>query len=171
VIAVVAIAAAVFLWYRSSQSADNVNQLTGMLAAAEGKSKEFQSTMEQERGRIRELDQIATVIGKPGTRVVRLAAAEQGEKIAGVMFWDPEAGKLTVAGTFPSLPADKVYQLWFTGATKTNVATFTSDREGRVLTTIDVRPIEDALQTAGVTVEPTGGSAQPTSRFRASGRF
>jgi hypothetical protein len=172
VVAVIGIAAAVFFWYRSSQSADSVGQLTEMLATAEGKSKEFQSTMEQERGRTRNLEQVATVIGKPGTRIAQLTAAESADKIAGALFWDSETGKLTLAGTFPAPAADMVYQLWFTGVSaKTSVASFKPDADGLVLTTLDVPAATDKPQSVGVTLEPSGGSAQPTSRFRAQGRF
>lgn len=66
------------------------------------------------------------------------------------------------AGGLPALPDSRVYQLWFDdGGTMRSAGLLPKarDRNGAVLVVPDVR----AASGVGLTVEPAGGSAQPTT--------
>ena len=70
---------------------------------------------------------------------------------------------ILVAGDMPTLPADKVYQLWLVrDGQRTSGGTFTVDASGRGQALVHPPlPIKE-YQSMGVTVEPTGGSPGPT---------
>ncbi|MFQ6172077.1 anti-sigma factor domain-containing protein [Oryzobacter sp. R7] len=78
--------------------------------------------------------------------------------------WSRELGRsaISVSG-LPSLPDDRTYQLWYGSADQkfTGAGLFDTDASGRATAVLDgdVR----SATAVGVTVEPAGGSAQPTS--------
>jgi anti-sigma-K factor RskA len=70
-----------------------------------------------------------------------------------------------VAHGLPALPADKVYQMWTLAKGATKVApsvTFVPDKLGNALVAVPADP--STIQEAAISVEPAGGSKQPTTK-------
>lgn len=74
----------------------------------------------------------------------------------------PESGgALFVARDLPAAPGDNVYQLWFLGGERPISAGTFEVSEGRVEVRTDMSL--EGVSGAAVTIEPSGGSPQPTS--------
>lgn len=121
-------------------------------------------------------DSLLEAIRGRDVRSATLAGAE-GEAAARV-FYDATDGQFAVfAFDLPDPPAGRTYQLWAIaegGAAPVSVGTF--DVVGgaatvRVPASQAVRGIEDDLSLAALTVEPAGGSPQPTETPRYVGAW
>jgi anti-sigma-K factor RskA len=74
------------------------------------------------------------------------------------------------AFNLPPASQGLAYQLWFLGSgAPVPGGTFDSDPDGHALATLDGPPEGLVLAGAAVTVEPAGGSRQPTSAIIVSG--
>ncbi|WP_425359134.1 anti-sigma factor [Actinoalloteichus spitiensis] len=103
-----------------------------------------------------------------GARVVRPAGLEGHQVVSGeseragtataVVFREADRAVLLVAG-MPDAPADHGYQLWLIEGEDVRPAGMLDDREGAVVMVDGL----DGADGIGVTVEPTGGSDQPTT--------
>jgi anti-sigma-K factor RskA len=104
---------------------------------------------------------IAAVLAAPDARIESSPATVGGTVTAVLSVREREA-VVTTADT-PSLPGSRVYQLWVitaSGAARSaGLLTITSSGSGAPLLASGVLP-GDRL---GITVEPAGGSAQPTT--------
>ncbi|HEV7948778.1 MAG TPA: anti-sigma factor [Glaciihabitans sp.] len=106
-------------------------------------------------------DQLAAITAADDMQQASAAAAEGG---TATLVWSNELGKsaLIVDG-LPELPSDQVYELWYIDTTGTPTPAglmedVTSERTWMVL-----EGTMQAGDTVGVTVEPSGGSEQPTT--------
>jgi Anti-sigma-K factor rskA len=104
--------------------------------------------------------QFLAFVAAPGTRVATLAAGN-GRSLA--VAFRPGQREAWVVGTgLPDPEGGKVYELWYRTGTSTRMApagTF-SPSEGTVVAKVEVGSSFDTL---AVSVEPPGGSEQPTS--------
>ncbi|MEU9133896.1 anti-sigma factor [Kitasatospora sp. NPDC048540] len=90
---------------------------------------------------------------------VRTSTATAGSG-AGTVVWSHSRGQAGfLAAALPSLTEGKVYELWFDDAGAARPAGLLASSTGSVLLQGPV----DGATGVGVTVEPTGGSLQPTS--------
>src|SRR5215475_3964484 len=101
----------------------------------------------------------------PTTKVLAMAGSEVPEANARV-FWDTKAQRWVIyIFNLPAPPSDKDYQLWYvTNNAKISATTFTTDAQGQTILRLTLPP--DAitgLAATAVTLEPKGGSPQPTS--------
>ena len=80
------------------------------------------------------------------------------------LVWSGELGQSALlVENLPELPKDEAYQLWYiNGAGAVSAGTFTSSGNGTVWRVLD--GTMKAGDTVGVTVEPAGGSKQPTTK-------
>lgn len=100
--------------------------------------------------------QIIDVLSAPDARRVSARAATGG---SGTVVASRAKGRaLVVLDGVPVLPASQTYELWFMGPAKPRSAGLVRDSGTPVIAT----GLGDATQ-VGVTVEPAGGSPQPTS--------
>ncbi|HTV93811.1 MAG TPA: anti-sigma factor [Verrucomicrobiae bacterium] len=103
------------------------------------------------------------VIVEQNHTIADLAGARRIAFAQGEVLVAPDRLYVTVHG-LPLLPAGKVYQTWTLakGATKmTPSVTFTPDQQGGALVTI---PINATTVATAISVEPAGGSLQPTTK-------
>jgi anti-sigma-K factor RskA len=103
----------------------------------------------------------------PRTRIISMVGDEAPQASAKVV-WDTEARQWTIyIFDLPAPPSDKDYQLWYvTGNAKISAAVFRTDEQGR--TVLKLTPPPEALvglAAAAVTLEPRGGSLQPTGKL------
>lgn len=103
---------------------------------------------------------VAAVLAAPGARIVTSGTAVGGTVTAVVSVRDHEA-VITTAG-MPAPPASRVYQLWLisvSGARSAGLMPASSAGSTPPVLTADIQP-GDHL---GITIEPAGGSARPTT--------
>ncbi|HEY9431354.1 MAG TPA: anti-sigma factor [Blastocatellia bacterium] len=126
-------------------------------------SRERNSLREElaERGRL--VDDIVS----PRTRVIAMVGDEAPQANAKVL-WDTETQKWVIyVFDLPAPPSDNDYQLWYvTKNAKISAAVFRTDERGRTVLKLTLPPDALAgLAATAVTLEPRGGSPQPTGKF------
>jgi anti-sigma-K factor RskA len=86
------------------------------------------------------------------------------------VYWDTSASRWVITANLQPLPADKVYQLWFVTATeKISAGLLQTDRAGHGFAVVDVPKGLSDLKAVAITLEPSGGSLQPTTQPLAVG--
>jgi anti-sigma-K factor RskA len=103
----------------------------------------------------------------PGTRVIAMVGEEAPQANAKV-FWDTKARQWAIyIYDLPTPPSGKDYQLWYvTANSKISAAVFRTDEQGRSVLKLTLPPEALAgLAATAVTLEPRGGSPQPTGKF------
>ncbi len=106
------------------------------------------------------------------TKFVSLKGQETPAAQAKV-FWDTKQNQWVIyVLDLPATPSDKVYQLWYitNDAQKLSAATFRTDANGRGQIRVSVPSATvPKLAATAVTMEPNGGSAQPTGKIQLVG--
>lgn len=100
----------------------------------------------------------------PNSSVNMLWSSQQSASARGMMFMsgDGRIGILAVLD-LPPLPDDLVYQIWlFKDGLRTSIGTFTVDATGYGQTVIQLVAPVGEFDAIGITVEPAGGSSDPT---------
>lgn len=113
--------------------------------------------------------QFAAFVSQPDVRVITFDTAGRGTLAVALRSGDPVAW--TVASALAPPPSGKVYQLWYRAPGETamrSAGTFRPDGSGAVVEETRILSAADLL---AVTLEPAGGSPQPTSAplFQATG--
>jgi anti-sigma-K factor RskA len=111
----------------------------------------------------RQVDDIVS----PKTKVIAMIGAEAPQANAKVV-WDTKAQQWAVyIYDLPAPPSDKDYQLWYvTAKAKINARVFSTDEQGRAVLKLTLPPEAlSGLAATAVTLEPKGGSLQPTGKF------
>ncbi|MBO0858906.1 MAG: anti-sigma factor [Chloracidobacterium sp.] len=102
----------------------------------------------------------------PRTRFIAMVGDETPQANAKVV-WDTKAQRWAIyIFDLPAPPSDKDYQLWYvTKNAKISAAVFRTDEQGRIVLKLTLPPEADGLAATAVTLEPKGGSLQPTGKF------
>jgi len=106
-------------------------------------------------------------IVSPTTKIISMVGEETPQANAKVV-WDTNARQWVVyIFDLPAPPFDKDYQLWYvTKNAKISAAVFRTDEQGRTVLKLTLPPDSLAdLAATTVTLEPRGGSPQPTGKF------
>jgi len=106
-------------------------------------------------------------IVSPTTRIIAMVGEETPQANAKVV-WNKNARQWAIyIFDLPAPPSDMDYQLWYvTKNAKISAAVFRTDEQGRAV--LKLTPPPDALAdlaATAVTLEPRGGSPQPTGKF------
>jgi anti-sigma-K factor RskA len=127
------------------------------------------------RGELSEKERTLAAFLGPEVHVVSLAQAEQ--KPSARVFWNHTRSVFIVtAFNVPQAPEGKTYQLWAIkkGAQPMSMGTFDTDADGRATVIVpvgaDVNAI-DFIDLCAMTLEPKGGSPQPTETPRLVGSW
>ena len=156
-IATAAIAVAVFFGFAQAHTSSELNQARAQnqaLAAA-------QARVEAALSQAKEHDQaLAEILGAPHVTLLSQRTTKGG---VAVVVLDAATRKLVVATSgLPALPAGQVYQLWLIGPVKiVSAGLLPAAQDGVTSPVIATGLVKgDKL---GLTVEPAGGSQQPTT--------
>lgn len=101
------------------------------------------------------------------TRVISMTGIETPRANAKVL-WDTRTQTWKVyVRNLPAPPSDKDYQLWYvTKDAKINAAVFRTDERGNSQLSLSLPPEAlNGLAATAITLEPKGGSPQPTGKF------
>lgn len=152
-------------WRRSGQT---ISDLQEQLAAFNGEVESLRSDIDAGSRRVAEMEQINRILVTPGSRVIKL----EGEASSARIYWDTRNRRWAVTMNMPPAPEGKVYQLWFiTESAKVSAGVIESDKAGHGYRVLDIPANMDNLIAAAVTLEPRGGSLQPTMPIYASGKI
>ncbi len=151
------IALAAGLGWSSAQLRKNMIALRETVASAEA------SLAERQR-RLEEREVTLNSIFEPGVKLYQLTAS--GDPEPGIqLFWDQQRNTAIIHGfRLRPVPGGREYQLWFIKDGKpVPSVTFKPEPTGHVRVERIPVPTGGALSAAAITVEPEGGSQQPTS--------
>jgi anti-sigma-K factor RskA len=126
-------------------------------------SRERDSLSEELAASRRQVEDIVA----PKTKVIAMIGDEAPQANAKVV-WDTKAEQWVVyIFDLPAPPSDKDYQLWYvTAKAKINARVFSTDEQGRAVLKLTLPPEAlSGLAATAVTLEPKGGSPQPTGKF------
>ena len=109
-----------------------------------------------------ELAQINSVLNSPQWRIIPLSGLEPSPDASARVYWDVQGNRWVVSAELPPAPQGKVYQLWFvTPTSNISAGLINPDKSGHGFSVVPV-PSKAQLAAAAITLEPEGGSEQPT---------
>jgi len=117
--------------------------------------------------------EVLAQVALPQTRAMAIAGTNVQPNAYGQMIANPagNSGVLVVADLAP-LPTGKVYQFWLIkGDTPVSAGTFSVDGQGRGLLPIRASQPVGSFDAIGVSIEPEGGSPQPTGEIMMLGKL
>ena len=120
---------------------------------------------------LRQANQQLNSVVAPTTKVVQMLGDEVPQANAKVI-WDTRTQTWTIyIFDLPEPPSDKDYQLWYvTKDAKISAGLFRTDAQGRKVLSINLPPAAlQGLAATAITLEPKGGSPQPTSHLYLKG--
>ena len=150
---------------RGSRPRPWVPWLSGAVAAAATAAAVFfglaQSHTQAELNQARaENAAISVLLAQPRARLLTHAVTHGG--VATVVLAADRHELAVVTTGLPALPDGQVYQLWLIGKTITSAGLLPPARDGRTPAVLAAGVARG--DTLGLTVEPAGGSAQPTTK-------
>jgi anti-sigma-K factor RskA len=166
-----AIAALVGIWsWRNARLESDT--LKNQIAVVQSQSDQLRNQLSKENDKVYELARINQAIRSPNSRTIELAGQEVAPSSTANIFWDTNGNQWVVAANLPPAPEGKVYQLWFvTAEAKISAGLIKTDPQGHAFTVIDVPKDLTNLAAAAITLEPAGGSAQPTMPIYTVGKI
>ena len=137
-----------------------------VLALAFGaRTVQLQGEIAQLSGQLRSQQEIVDLLRGRDSQLVALQAQNNGGSGQAHLLLDPsETRAYLVTDGLAPLPANQTYQLWLIGGTTpVSMGTFAVDSRGVATIVVQSdRPLQQ-FDAVGVSVEPAGGSPQPTN--------
>jgi anti-sigma-K factor RskA len=131
---------------------------------AHQENAELKEQLGKESARTAELAQINSVLSSPQSRIIPLAGQEPAPDSSAKVYWDVQGNRWVVTADLPPAPEGKVYQLWFvTPTAKISAGLITPNKTGHGFTVVQFPSNVAPLAAAAITLEPEGGSEQPTA--------
>ena len=110
-----------------------------------------------------ELTQINSVLSSAAWQIIPLKGQEPAPASSATVYWDTQGNRWVVTADLPPAPEGKVYQLWFvTPQAKVSAGLIHPDQNGHGFAVLPYPPDIGPLAGAAITLEPDGGSEQPT---------
>jgi anti-sigma-K factor RskA len=118
-----------------------------------------------------ELAQINSVLSSPQWRIISLTGQAPAPDSSAKVYWDVRGNRWVVSADLPPAPPGKVYQLWFvTPAAKISAGPIKTDKRGHGFSVVQFPSSAAQVAAAAITLEPEGGSEQPTMPIYALGK-
>jgi anti-sigma-K factor RskA len=158
-----------FTAWRASRSAlqAELNENRGATSAMLNENAELKQRLSNTAT---ELEQINSVLTSASWQVIPLKGQEPAPDSSATVYWDVQGNRWVVTADLPPAPEGKVYQLWFvTAQAKISAGLIHPDQTGHGFAALQFPPDIGPLAAAAITLEPEGGSEQPTSAIYALG--
>lgn len=162
-----------FISWRSERQSlcTELEQERARVAQVAGENARLKVEVGQKSELSYELAQINSVLSSPQRRVVPLAGQEPAPNASAKVYWDVQGNRWVVTADLPPAPENKVYQLWFVTPTeKISAGLIAPDETGHGFAVVPFPPGAFRLVAAAITLEPRGGSPQPTMPIYALGK-
>ncbi len=118
-----------------------------------------------------ELTLINSVLRSSQWRIIPLDGQAPAPDSAAKVYWDVQGNRCVVSAELAPAPEGKVYQLWFvTPSAKVSAGLISPDKTGHGFAVVQFPSNVTQLQAAAITLEPEGGSQQPTMPIYALGK-
>jgi len=133
---------------------------------------ELRDKLNRESAREKELAQINAVLGSPQKSTIKLEGQDVAPSASANVYWDVAEKRWVVSADLPPAPEGKVYQLWVITPNdqKISVGLIEPDDKGHGFTVFDMSSNLPDVAAAAITLEPKGGSEQPTLPIYALGK-
>jgi hypothetical protein len=142
------------------------------LSRSQADAGDLRILLDIQKEKSEDLNQLLTVAGKPKVRMARLTSPSGAPSSSGALFLDPEQQHYLLIGSFPPPPPGKAYQLWLaTPSVKVSAGLVKVNPANPTFTKAPVPSIASDAVAAGITLEPEGGSKEPTTSYFVLGRF
>ncbi len=108
---------------------------------------------------------ISDILSQPGLVTYAMAPQPDAPDASGRIYLSPTSDQAAMSvWRLPQLSPDQTYQLWFRldDQTRVSITTFSVDAKGAAVVRLDVPQMSHAYVQCGITLEPRGGSPQPT---------
>ncbi len=165
-------AAAAYQWRQTERFLDHsIQRQKEVETGARTDHDAMRAELEATRVNIQRLSQINAILASPGARVVGLAPQSPGADLAQAVFLDLPHNRCIITGRIAPAPEGKSYQVWLATATaKVSAGLLKPDATGVNFESLTIDPALQKIDSILLTVEPEGGSEQPTTRAIAIGR-
>jgi len=156
-------------WWQAKQQATDQQQ---QLAALRNETEQLKTMLNQLNQKRNELEQINMALSSPGAQVIVLQGQEPAPTSSARIYWNKQDRQWIVTANLPAPPTGKTYQLWFvTANARISAGLIKPDETGHGFAVINVPEDIKQLAAAAITLEPEGGSAQPTMPIYALGKI
>jgi anti-sigma-K factor RskA len=133
------------------------------IQALQQENDNLKEQLAKENAKSEELAQINAVLTSTRWQIIPLSGQDPAPDSSAKIYWDVPASRWVVTADLPPAPEGKVYQLWFvTTEAKISAGLITPDKSGHGFTVLQLPPDLGSLAAAAITLEPEGGSQQPT---------
>jgi anti-sigma-K factor RskA len=108
---------------------------------------------------------ISDILSQPGLVTYAMAPQPDAPDASGRIYLTPDLKQAAMSvWRLPPLPPEQTYQLWFRldDQTRVSITTFSVDAKGAAVVRLNVPRMSHAYVQCGITLEPRGGSPQPT---------
>ncbi len=140
-----------------------------MMVEARSQLAQSQQALDGLRNQVAADKQMASFISAPQTVVRQLAGSDARARAAMYMQPANRHAMLVISG-MPALAPGKTYQFWLAKpGVEVPANVFEVDQNGMAMLTIEAPAPIDQYTQAMITVEPSGGSAQPSTEIVLSG--
>ena len=146
---------------------------TAQVAAAQSQSQveSLQAQLSALQSQADTARQAIDILAADDVARIELKGQPASPAATGRAYWSGTRGLLFSAVNLPSLPAGRVYQLWYvTAAAPVSAALVTPDAAGR-FTLITGAPAGETPTAFAMTIEPAGGLPAPSGAFYLLGSF
>jgi anti-sigma-K factor RskA len=108
---------------------------------------------------------ISDILSQPGLMTYAMAPQPDAPSASGRIYLTPDLKEAAMSvWRLPQVSSDQTYQLWFRldDQTRVSITTFTVDAKGAAVIRLNVPRMDRPYVQCGITLEPRGGSPQPT---------
>jgi hypothetical protein len=173
----VALLISLLMWQSDRRNLQaSINESKNETLAAVNENKEIKENLNKQSARGQELAQINAILSSPNQyEIVSLKATENApatlSSASGTVYWNKRDKKWVVTADLPQPPEGKAYQLWFVTTDKpVSAGMIRPDETGHGFLATDVPSNVRTVVAAAITLEPSGGSLQPTMPIIAMGK-
>src|SRR5262249_15455373 len=156
----VALLATVLVWLAERRSSELGKE---SVAALQRENSELRDQLARDTAKSTELAQINSVLTSTRWQIIPMAGQDPAPDSSAKIYWDLPAARWVVTADLPPAPEGKVYQLWFvTPEAKISAGLIAPDKTGHGFIALQLPPDLGGVAAAAITLEPEGGSQQPT---------
>lgn len=157
-----------FLWQRSERLIAGLQEQTN---AARIEAEQLRANLEQKGETVNELKRINILLGSPSSRIISLSGQGPARTSSARIYCEVQNNQWAVSANLPAPPPGKVYQIWLiTSEAKISAGLIKPDQTGFGITIAAVPKVTGRITAAAITLEPEGGSDQPTMPLYALGK-
>ena len=156
------IAVAAMMW--SLSLSNRVTELSQEIARLQGQLISQGQVISDLEEQLQNREQVIAQLTSPGVNSFEITGTDFQPQARGRLFagLESETGIMVISGLTP-LPPGSVYQLWLIeGESPQSAGVFEVDARGEAALLVQAPVAIDSFDAVGVSIEPEGGSAQPT---------